>query len=241
MRKGQSPLRRKGICPRRGHTAALTPSARIRRAQYAHACHSHRWRRRREETQPAPALQGDAQPAAVPAHGLADQPRAHPGQPRPAPDPCAAAGGDAVRRQADHRQRPAPEPARCRLPTAGRGAGQRHAQPTAGPAGTGIRPGHRLGPARPPGQLCRCPAVGTVRQRHQHPADGTCGDIGPGGLRGPGPAGQTGPRAAPDHGPDEPDEPAVRPGAGCDHRGQPGHRPAGLRAVADPAARAGTA
>ncbi|KAG0738679.1 hypothetical protein G6F24_017551 [Rhizopus arrhizus] len=74
-----------------------------------------------------------------------------------------------------------------------------------------------------------------------HPADGTCGDIGPGGLRGPGPAGQTGPRAAPDHGPDEPDEPAVRPGAGCDPRGQPGHRPAGLRAVADPAARAGTA
>jgi len=80
----------------------MTPSARRARAQWRHAyC-------RREETQPAPALQGDAQSAPLPAHGLEDQSGADPGQPGAAPDPCAAAGGDALRRQADHRQRPAP-------------------------------------------------------------------------------------------------------------------------------------
>lgn len=208
------------------------PSPRLRRAQWRHAFS-------RKEAQPAPALQCDAQRATVPAAGVEDQPRTDPGQPGAAPDPCPAACRHAVCGQADHRQRAAAEPARCRLSAAGRGPGQRPAQPAARVAGPGTGPGHRLRPAGPDGGLRRCPAVGAVRQRHQHPADGARRNAGSGGLRGSGPAGQAGPRTTPDDGPDEPDEPAVRPGAGRHHGGQPGGGPAGLRAVADPAAGAG--
>ena len=113
------------------------------------------------------------------------------------------------------------------------GLAGRTAQPPAVAARDRVRTGDPVRPARPHGQLCRQPAVGTVHQRHQRAPDGARGDARPRGFRGPGTAGQARPRAPPDDGPHEPDEPVVRAGAGRDHRGQLRRRPARLRAVAD--------
>ena len=80
------------------------------------------------------------------------------------------------------------------------------------------------------------PARRAGHQRLERAADGACRHARPRGFRGcrvPGPA-RAG--AAPDQRPAHPDGPAVRPGAGRRHRREPRRRPAGLRAVADPAA-----
>lgn len=185
---------------------------------------------------PARALRCAAQPAALPAPYLADQPLVERQQHRPARAARADADRHVVHRQADHRRGDPPGGPTAGIRFVDPGIGQRPAQPAAGVAGAGTGAGDRLGPARPPGRLRRCLAVGVVQQRGQRAADGTRRAAGSGGFRRPRPAGQAGSRTPPDHEPHEPDEPVVRPGAGCDHRGQPCGWPAGVCALVDRAA-----
>jgi ATP-binding cassette, subfamily B, bacterial len=86
------------------------------------------------------------------------------------------------------------------------------------------------------GQLRRHTALGAVHQRHQHPPDGARRDPRPRGLRGPRAAGPLDRARRQTMGRMNLMGPALRPGAGRDHGRQLRRRPAGLRAVADPAA-----
>ena len=168
----------------------------------------------------AGALRRAPQPAAVPEADLADQPWAHAGRPACRGSSAPAAGGHAVRRQADHR--------RGRPPGAGAGRPRQPAV-TGWPAGGLtiwlVAAGHRVragGAVRRAGAgrlADRLAPLGAVHQRHQRAPDGARRDARPRGLRGQRAAGPARSRAPADHGPHDPDEPALRPGPGHgDHR-----------------------
>ena len=156
---------------------------------------------------------------------------------RASPGPRAAAGGDALRRQADHR----------RGGRAGPDAGHGRRRSRNGiAAGLLDRIGGLLllefglavfvGRAGTHGLAARFAAVRAIQQRHQPAADGARGDARPRGLRGQRIAGSAGARAPAGHGADDADRPAVRPGAGHGDDRQLRRRAGRVRAVADRAA-----
>jgi ribosomal protein S12 methylthiotransferase len=126
-----------------------------------------------------------AQPAALPAADLGDQPGADAREPRPArrcarccrSPRCTWASSiiDEAVRLAGH---PPRARARCRSGTAAA-----RSTPCCA-AGAGIRPGRALGRARPHRLAGRLAALRAAHQRHQRALMEARGDAGPGGLRG---------------------------------------------------------
>ena len=132
---------------------------------------------------------------------LADQPDAHARPGRAAPRPRAAAGGHALRRQADHRRGRAAGAGAARADDLRAVARERPARPHRLAARAGVRAGGALRRAGPRRLAARLAAVGAVQQRDQPAADGARRDARPRGLRGQRAAGPARARAPPGGGP----------------------------------------
>lgn len=181
----------------------------------------------------ARAVRRAPQPASVPPTRLANQPGVHAGDAAATPGARAPAGGNALRRQVDHRRGDRARRDAGRAIDAERLVRERSARPAALAAGGGVRAGGTLGRARAAGLPPRLAALGAVLDHHQRAPDGARGDARPRGLRGQRAAGPARPCPAPGVGAHDVDDPAFRPGAGRGHHHQLRGGPRGVRAVAD--------